>query len=137
MIRIMICANVEQRVCDTNLFVMIGTPGPFPVIESDGLGDVEKPISAPRRRYSCAKYDTCLNLACALNWDNFTCRGCSGEVNQSLLWQAHQARRKDKVARRLCNNIPTLSVLSQGGLVQLCPAEESNVRAIAGFNSDK
>lgn len=81
---------------------MIGKPGPFQVIESDGCGLVESPMSPPRRRYSCKNYASCLDLAAALNWDNFTCRGCCGEVNESLNWRAHQESRKDSVVQTLC-----------------------------------
>ena len=82
---------------------MLGKPGPFQVIENEGFGVVEDPVAPPRRRFSCINYDTCLNLAAALNWDNFTCRGCSGEVNNCLLWRAHQAVKKDQIVGRLCH----------------------------------
>ncbi len=86
---------------------MLGKPGPFQIIKNGeyGLGDV--PLPAPRRRYSCPHYETCLNLAAALNWDNFTCRGCSGQVDQTLYWRAHQMAKKDNVVRQLCE-IPNL-----------------------------
>ena len=82
---------------------MIGKPGPFQIVENDGHGVLEDPISPPRRRFSCENYETCLNLAAALNWDSFTCRGCSGEINDALLWRARQALRKDSFLIRLCN----------------------------------
>ena len=81
---------------------MIGKPGPFQIIESEGCGVVDEPISAPRRRYSCPHYESCLNLAAALNWDSFTCRGCSGEVDQKLVWRARQAQKHDVVADKIC-----------------------------------
>lgn len=81
---------------------MIGKPGPFQIIKNQEYGTVDGPISAPRRRYSCPNYETCLDLAAALNWDNFTCRGCSGEIDQSLYWRAHQMMKKDRVVRTLC-----------------------------------
>lgn len=87
---------------------MFGKPGPFQVIESEGSGVVDSPITPPRRRYSCPNYSNCLNVACALNWDSFTCRGCVGEVDSTLVWRAHQAKRKDKVAASLCD-IPNIS----------------------------
>lgn len=83
--------------------LMIGKPGPFQIIESEGCGLVDAPMTPPRRRYSCAHYATCLDLAAALNWDNFTCRGCCGEVEESLYWRAHQASKKDNVARSICD----------------------------------
>jgi len=81
---------------------MIRRRGPFQVIESEGNGVVDSPIEAPRRRYACRNYSNCLNLAAALNWDSFTCRGCSGQIDEQLLWRAHLAQRKDDVANRLC-----------------------------------
>lgn len=82
---------------------MIGKPGPFQIVESEGCGAVDVPINPPRRRYSCCNYEMCLDLAAALNWDNFTCRGCSGEIDESLLWRARQAMKKDAVVRKLCD----------------------------------
>ncbi len=82
---------------------MIGKPGPFQIIENESL---DFPLEPPRRRYSCPRYDTCLNLAAALNWDSFTCRGCSGEANQALFWRARQEFRKDGVVRKICDEIP-------------------------------
>ncbi len=75
---------------------MIGTPGPFRIIEGDSAGSVDAPIPPPRRRYLCPNYSTCLDVAGALNWDNFTCRGCSGEVDQTLLWRAKNSLRKER-----------------------------------------
>jgi len=95
---------------DSKEISFLGTPGPFQIIDSDGKA--EAPTAAPRRRYSCRHYDGCLNLAAALNWDNFTCRGCSGTVNQSLLWRAHQAMRRDDIADRLCE-IPDISCIEE------------------------
>lgn len=88
---------------------MIGKPGPFQIIESEGSGIVDAPIAPPRRRHSCHHYDTCLDLACALNWDNFTCRGCCGEIDESLYWRAYQAMRKDSVVKTLCT-LPGISL---------------------------
>lgn len=56
----------------------------------------------PRRRYDCAQYDECLKLAAALNWDSFTCRGCNGELNETLVWRARQSAKKDSVAKAIC-----------------------------------
>lgn len=80
---------------------MIGTPGPFRIIESDSAGSVDAPIPPPRRRYMCHNYTTCLDIAGALNWDNFTCRGCSGEADQTLLWRAKNSIKKEKGLSRL------------------------------------
>ena len=84
--------------------------GPFQIIDIDCRGGVDSPISPPRRRYSCEHYDTCLDLAAALNWDNYTCRGCSGNVDQKLLWRARQEIRKDKFVRAICNDMPDIGV---------------------------
>jgi hypothetical protein len=86
---------------------MVGKPGPFQIIKNGEYALGDGPLPAPRRRYDCPHYETCLNLAAALNWDNFTCRGCCGEIDQSLYWRAHQMAKKDNVVRRLCD-IPTL-----------------------------
>lgn len=59
--------------------------------------------SAPTREYSCSNYELCLNLAAALNWESFSCEGCCGRVNETLLWQAHQAVKRDKVGSRICD----------------------------------
>ena len=88
---------------------MIGKPGPFQVVENEGCGAVPAPMDPPRRRYECVNYETCLNIACALNWDSFTCRGCSGDVDESVCWRARQALRKDQVADRLCE-LPTVKM---------------------------
>lgn len=75
--------------------------GPFQVIENDGSGSVDSPIEAPRRRYACSNYSICLNLAASLNWDNFTCRGCSGNVDEPLLWRARIAQKKNRVTEKI------------------------------------
>ena len=85
---------------------MLGKPGPFQIIESEGCGDVDAPIAAPRRRYECLHYTTCLNLAAALNWDSFTCRGCNAEIDEVLLGRARQAQKRDSVARSICECPP-------------------------------
>lgn len=83
---------------------MLRKSGPFQVIENEGDGVVDSPIEAPRRRYSCSNYCLCLNVAASLNWDSFTCRGCSGSIDEALIWRSRQAQRKDKVASRLCES---------------------------------
>lgn len=89
---------------------MLGKPGPFQVIEEEGFGVVDDPVAPPRRRFSCRNYEVCLNLAAALNWDNFTCRGCCGDVNSSLLWRARQVMKKDIFVHRLCD-IPQIPMI--------------------------
>jgi len=67
----------------------------------------------PLRRYECTFYDTCLDLAAALNWSSFTCKGCNGVVNQSLYWRAHHNQRKDALARAICELPPITSIEGQ------------------------
>jgi|GEM_PF-1724922 len=109
----------------------IGKPGPFevkvhnlvakprdiaahtsgnsaPVIRADD--EPPEPMAEPpRRRYECTHYETCLDLAATLNWNSFTCRGCSGTVDQSLLWRARTRARKDTVAQVLCDLPPIVA----------------------------
>ena len=89
---------------------MLGKPGPFQIISSSAMLGKNCPSKAPRRRYSCPNYDVCLDMAAALNWDSFSCRGCSGALDQSLLWQAHQARKHDSIANSLCT-IPEIQCI--------------------------
>ena len=84
--------------------------GPFQVIDTCIHEGSIRPEEAPKRKFQCKNYETCLNVAAALNWDNFTCRGCEGEVNEHLLWQARHAQRADTIAKRVCE-IPQTSVL--------------------------
>ena len=96
----------------------IGTPGPFEVrfddahvhdcandsaVESCSCAAAgENGDENPKRVHECANYDRCLDLAAALNWESFTCRGCCGEINKALTWRAGQMARKDSVAKALC-----------------------------------
>ena len=96
---------------------MIGKPGPFRVIAGDSKGCVDSPIPAPRRRFACPNYTKCLNVAAALNWDNFTCRGCCGQVDENTLWRAQKALRESsgeredfKVAARICD-LPEINII--------------------------
>jgi predicted Fe-S protein YdhL (DUF1289 family) len=88
------------RAC-ISLLHMLRRNGPFQVIENDGTGVVDSPIEAPRRRYACPNYNQCLVIAASMNWDSFTCRGCSGQIDETLRWRAQQAQRKDQVAKRI------------------------------------
>lgn len=99
---------------------MIGKPGPFQVIKSEGITPGDTPTEPPRRRYSCPNYEACLSIGCALNWESFTCRGCSGDVNETLLWRAHQEMKKDRVANRICE-VPDLKV---------CNPEEAELKVV-------
>lgn len=116
---------------------IIGKPGPFQVIESLGCGDVDSPIDPPRRRYDCHNYDVCLDIATALNWDSYTCRGCSTEINQALLWRAHLAARKDTVAGSLCEHLPHIGILQQSSPTQTSPTQSSSTQCSTGEQSSK
>jgi hypothetical protein len=81
------------------------------LLEHSESEDLSVPTSEPpRRRYTCPNYEMCLDLAAALNWASFTCRGCNGDVDESLYWRAHQIRRKDSVAKILCVLPPLVAV---------------------------
>ncbi|HQH26548.1 MAG TPA: hypothetical protein PLP17_04055 [Oligoflexia bacterium] len=75
-------------------------PGADDAVDGDSL-------DTPDRRYDCENYDTCLSLAAALDWHSFSCGGCSGCVNQQLLWRAHNALRRSSAMRRICK-LPVL-----------------------------
>ena len=117
----------------------IGSPGPFEVrfddvacqeaIDVQGVGSATIEDATPRRRYDCASYDRCLQLAAALNWESFTCRGCSGHINDALLWRVGQAIRRDTVAKAICA-APKISTLS-GSSRQLEISKETKVQAEA------
>ncbi len=70
----------------------------------------EQTATAPYRDYNCSNYDTCLGLAAALDWESFTCNGCSGCVNPHVLWRAHHEVRKNKTLAAICN-LPTISTV--------------------------
>lgn len=57
---------------------------------------------ALERRLECSHYEECLNLAAALDWESFTCAGCNGEIDESLLWRAGQSTKRDAVAKAIC-----------------------------------
>ena len=59
-------------------------------------------LPAPDRNYDCPHYDTCLGLAAAFDWSSFTCHGCSGMVNEQLIWRAHQRLKGDRTLAALC-----------------------------------
>lgn len=111
----------------------IGSPGPFEVHFDDLCPDeVSSPTdnpttidsTAPRRRHECSSYDRCLELAAALNWESFTCRGCSGQINDTLRWRAGQAIRRDTIAKAICA-APKISTLS-GKCAHVSISEEPN-----------
>lgn len=100
---------------------VIGTPGPFEVrnelsVDCSPLTtlaprsrstETPTPIQElPRRRYDCDNYETCLGLAASLNWESFTCRGCSGTPSDHLMWRARVSARSDSVAAKLLKAPP-------------------------------
>ena len=74
--------------------------------DDPAIGSLEPPV----RQYSCNNYDTCLDLAAALNWSSFTCGQCPGTIDEQLLWRARHITRKDAVAKALCELSPLSSV---------------------------
>ncbi len=86
--------------------IPLGNSAPDISLEDEPPGPMAEP---PRRRYECAHYDTCLDLAAALNWNSFTCRGCSGSVDETLMWRARQKARKDSIAKALCDLPPIVA----------------------------
>lgn len=69
----------------------------------------EVSLEPPVRQYECENYNTCLGLAAALDWISFSCSGCSGKVNNRLLWRAHHEVRKNTELATLCE-LPKLSL---------------------------
>ena len=80
---------------------MTARPGPFRIFTRDE--DVALNDSSPDRRFSCGNYNSCLSLAAALNWDSFTCRGCSGAIDETIRWRAKGESRRDASLKSLCN----------------------------------
>jgi hypothetical protein len=62
----------------------------------------------PYRNFDCPNYENCLGLAAALDWNSFTCRNCSGNINDQLLWRAYHIIKKDAELAELCD-LPQLS----------------------------
>jgi hypothetical protein len=62
----------------------------------------DAPVAAPFRRYECENYQICLDIAAALDWENFTCSSCNGQVDKRLLWRAKHAQRRDPFAQECC-----------------------------------
>ncbi len=88
-------------------------PGPFQIVRDDEPEvQAVAPSLAPKRRYDCSNYEQCLDVATALDWDSFTCRGCTGEPDQQLLWRARQNARKDKIASSLIT-IPKVKIVGE------------------------
>ena len=106
-----ICPDATSSAVALETPLALGTPGPFQVIEDTNSSELGNPSEAPRRKYDCINYESCLDLAAALNWDSFTCRGCNQQINNNLVWRAHQAKRHDSIANSLCNHLPNISVL--------------------------
>jgi hypothetical protein len=84
-------------------------PGPF-VLKSKECRFSEDEIG-PERQFNCSNYNNCLSLAAALNWDSFSCKGCSGTIDQTILWRAKAASKKDPSLHKLCD-IPNPTVVT-------------------------
>ncbi len=82
--------------------------------DDPAIGSLEPPV----RQYSCANYDTCLDLAAALNWASFTCGSCRGTINEQLLWRARHITRRDSVAKAICELPPVESLETVGSDVK-------------------
>ena len=73
-------------------------------VEKDDEADEDGPF----RNFECDNYNKCLSLAAALDWNSFTCEGCSCEINQQLIWRArHRLRSEPQLAKVF--NLPLLS----------------------------
>lgn len=80
---------------------MAPRPGPFRIFPRDE--EVALDGSGPDRRFGCGNYNSCLSLAAALNWDSFSCRGCSGSIDETIRWRAKGESRRDASMKSLCN----------------------------------
>ena len=87
-------------------------------------GDEGPLLEPPVRKYGCANYENCLDLAATLNWASFTCKQCCGEINGALQWRAHQIRRRDSLAQAICD-LPRLSTVEKPEVGQ--PLNEDGV----------
>lgn len=56
---------------------MNGEEQPAPLQERFFVGPAGIPSVLRHRALGCSSYDRCLTLACARDWPNWTCRGCS------------------------------------------------------------
>lgn len=56
----------------------------------------------PDRQFGCTNYSDCLSLAATLNWDSFTCRGCTGTIDEAIRWRAKGASKRDALLRGFC-----------------------------------
>ncbi len=87
---------------------------PAPVVSNEEDEPATGSMEPPVRKYGCRNYDTCLDLAAALNWASFTCGACSGTINEQLLWRARHVTRRDSVAKALCELPPVASFEQEG-----------------------
>jgi predicted Fe-S protein YdhL (DUF1289 family) len=80
----------------------LSTPRPGPIRLSCGQVESHYAATAPDRRFACDHYNSCLSLAAVLNWDSFSCQGCSGEIDEAVRWRAKSESRRDATLKRLC-----------------------------------
>jgi len=87
---------------------MAEKPGPFQVLakNSNMLDEGE----VPDRNFVCKNYNSCLSLAAALNWESFSCNGCTGTIDETIRWRAKVESKRDTTLRQLCV-IPNPSVV--------------------------
>jgi hypothetical protein len=87
---------------------MTEKPGPFQVLAKDSnlLAEGE----GPDRNFGCENYNSCLSLAAALNWESFSCSGCTGTIDETIRWRAKVESKRDATLRQLCV-IPNPSVV--------------------------
>ena len=90
---------------------MKATNGPFQIVESEDFEGEDSALLY--RNYDCKNYERCLGLAAGLDWDDFSCQSCTGEINQSLYWQVRQVQRKDSLVTQICD-LPEVSCIDGG-----------------------
>jgi hypothetical protein len=116
--------SADFHTADLPVTVPAGAPPtdvPFPLVpaeSSDGsllpcASELPHRPDTASRRFSCRHYNECLALAAALDWSNFSCTGCCGEVNDALVWRAHHARKRDAMVKILCHlpKIPLFKIV--------------------------
>lgn len=109
---------------------MAARPGPFRIFAGEGTVTSDGP--KPERLFGCGNYNSCLSLAAALNWDSFSCRGCSGAIDETIRWRAKGESRRDASFKSLCNIPNPPVVFSATGALNAAVKRNSppNLRSI-------
>ena len=104
--------------------------GPFQVLAKDSnlLADGE----GPDRNFACKNYNSCLSLAAALNWESFSCGGCTGTIDETIRWRAKGVSKRDSALRQLCI-IPNPSVV-RSFITPIAAGEEPTNKTSAPIN---